>query len=204
MMYVEDVYTITGRGTVVTGTILSGNIRLGQPIIHGSILDDKGNTSTIVRGIDLSRVAVDVATAGDAVGLLLATNVLKEDVNRGDVFIGKNYRNVVRSKTIKGTVYVYTKEEGGRHQPILLNYGPEMYVSGASFKARVTDLGTINGEVPEYVIPGSTCENMVFEIIQRSGTDDDPVYQTPFTYIGQEVLLRESGRTVAKVTITGY
>ena len=193
-MYVEDVFTLTDRGTVATGTILSGLIQTGQSIVLRYITDNVPDVPLTVNGIELFRVSVPEATAGESVGILM--NIDKDNISHGDVLTTVDNPNVVRSKTVKGTFYLYTKEEGGRHTPISKNYSPDMLVGGVNFSSKCTDLGTIDGAVPSLVMPGQTSENVVF-VVQ----DEE---KTPYTYKGQVIYLREGGKTIGKLTITGY
>lgn len=193
LMYVEDVFTITGRGTVATGQILKGMFRTGQTAVLRSISDAIADFEFTISGIEKFQQTVDVAVAGDNVGILVPVD--KANVQRGDVLTIKNNPELRHSKTVKGTLYVLTKEEGGRHTPFFTGYRPQMYVAGADFTVECTDLGMVNGSMPEKIMPGDTSENIVFEVVQEDG-------KTPYVYPGQVVLLREGGRTVGRLTIT--
>ena len=193
LMYVEDVFTITGRGTVATGQILKGMFRTGQTAVLRSISDAIADVEFTISGIEMTHQTVDVAVAGDNVGILVPVD--KANVQRGDVLTIKNNPELRHSKTMKGTLYVLTKEEGGRHTPFSTGYRPQMYVAGADFTVECTDLGMVNGSMPEKIMPGDTSENIVFEVVQEDG-------KTPYVYPGQVVLLREGGRTVGRLTIT--
>ena len=193
LMYVEDVFTITGRGTVATGQILKGMFRTGQTAVLCSISDAIADVEFTISGIEKFQQTVDVAVAGDNVGILVPVD--KANVQRGDVLTIKNNPELRHGKTVKGTLYVLTKEEGGRHTPFFTGYRPQMYVAGADFTLKCTDLGMVNGSTPEKIMPGDTSENIVFEVVQEDG-------KTPYVYPGQVVLLREDGRTVGRLTIT--
>jgi surface protein len=193
LMYVEDVFTITGRGTVATGQILKGMFHTGQPAVLRSISDAIADVEFTISGIEKFQQTVDVAVAGDNVGILVPVD--KANVQRGDVLTIKNNPELRHGKTVKGTLYVLTKEEGGRHTPFFTGYRPQMYVAGADFTVECTDLGMVNGSTPEKIMPGDTSENIVFEVVQEDG-------KTPYVYPGQVVLLREGGRTVGRLTIT--
>ena len=193
-MYIDDVFTITGRGTVVTGTILTGKFKMADNVIIGKVSDDAENINTTLAGIEVFRKTLEEASAGENVGLLLR-NVEKTAVERGDVIMSPENTAVVQTKKIRASVYVLTKEEGGRHAPFVVNYSPQLSVGGKDMTCVVTDLGTQDGAAAELVMPGTTCENMVIEI---------PGAVTPFVYRDEECLLREGGRIVAKVTITGF
>ena len=191
-MYVEDVFSITGRGTVVTGKILKGMFRTGQSAVLRFIRDDLSDSDITIRGIEVSGATIPMAEAGDNVGILV--NVDKDNVQRGDVLTIKNNPDILHSKTVKGTLYVLTEEEGGRHTPIFPNYRPQMYVGGVDFSVELTDLGIVDGQAATMIMPGSTSENVEITVI-----DDG---KTPYTYPGQEVYLREGGRTIGRLTIT--
>ena len=192
LMYVEDVFTITGRGTVATGQILKGMFRTGQTAVLRSISDAIADVEFTISGIEKFQQTVDVAVAGDNVGILV--NVDKDNVQRGDVLTIKNNPDLLHSKTVKGTLYVLTKDEGGRHTPFFVNYSPQMYVAGGIFTVKCTNLGFVDGQAVEMITPGSTSENIVFEVIEDG--------KTPYVYPGQVVLLREGGRTIGRLTIT--
>ena len=192
LMYVEDVFTITGRGTVATGQILKGMFRTGQAAVLRSISDAIADVEFTISGIEMTHQTVDVAVAGDNVGILVPVD--KANVQRGDVLTIKNNPELRHSKTMKGTLYVLTKEEGGRHTPFSTGYRPQMYVAGADFTVECTDLGKVNGLKPEVIMPGDTSVNIVFEVIEDG--------KTPYVYPGQVVNLREGGRTIGRLTIT--
>ena len=192
VMYVDDVFTIGGR-TVATGTVLNGKFNTGQSILLRSTNDALGDIPTSVASIEMFRRIVQEAIPGDGVGIVV--NVDKANVSRGDVLATAS-TNIVRSKTVKGTMYLLTKDEGGRHTPINIGYSPYMYVGGKEFKVKITDPGTVDGAVPSMIMPGTTAEGIVFEV------QDEGV--TPLSYVGQQVMLREGGKTIARLTITGH
>ena len=193
-MYIEDVFSITGRGTVVTGTILSGKFKSTDNVIVGKLSDEAEDISTSLAGIEMFRKTIDEASAGESVGFLLR-GVEKAQVERGDVIMSPQNTAIVHSKKIRATVYVLTKDEGGRHTPFFANYKPQLYIGGKDITVAVTDLGTQDGSAVEMVMPGTTSDNMILEV-------QDAV--TPFSFRGQQCFLREGGKTVARVTITGY
>ena len=193
LMYVEDVFSITGRGTVATGQILKGMFRTGQTAVLRSISDAIADVEFTISGIEKFQQTVDVAVAGDNVGILVPVD--KANVQRGDVLTIKNNPELRHSKTVKGTLYVLTKEEGGRHTPFSTGYRPQMYVAGADFTVECSDMGMVNGSTPEMIKPGDTSVNIVFEVVEDG--------KTPYVYPGQVVLLREGGRTIGRLTITG-
>ena len=202
-MYVEDVYSFESRGVVVTGKLAgkypNDKIVSGQPAIWASILDDKGSQEFTVESIEMFRVERPSAVPGDQVGIFIGNQIPKADINRGDVIYVKNNLTLVHSKTIKGDMYVYTKEEGGRHTPFTVNYRPQAVFGPVDMTVLVTDLGTIDGEVPTLIMPGSSAKDVVLTI----DMDDSDNY-TPYFYVGQDVMLKEGGKTVARLTVTGY
>lgn len=191
LMYVDDVFTIGGC-TVATGTVLSGKFNTGQPILLRSTNDALGDIPTPVVRIEMFRRVVPEAVPGDGVGIVI--NVDKANVNRGDVLATAS-SNIVRSKTIRGSMYLLTKAEGGRHTPIQMGYKPTMLVGGKTFNVKINNLGTVDGAAATMIMPGQTAEGIVLEV------EDEGV--TPLSYVGQQVVLRESGRTIGKLTITG-
>ena len=192
-MYVEDVFTLSTSGrTVATGQILKGMFRTGQPIVLRSISDATPDVEFALSGIEMFRKAVEMAGAGDGVGIVV--DVAKESVQRGDVLTIKNNPELLHSKTVKGRLYLLTKAEGGRHTPAFLGYKPQMYAGGVGFSTELTNLGTVGGEAVEMITPGQTSENVELTVTEEG--------KTPYVYPGQVVPLREGGRTIGRLTIT--
>jgi len=173
LMPIEDVFTITGRGTVVTGRVERGQIKLNDEIEIVGIKDTK---KSIVTGIEMFRKQLDYAESGDNAGVLLR-GVSREDVERGQVLAKPG--TVTPHKKFKAQVYILSKEEGGRHTPFFSNYRPQFYF-------RTTDVtGVI--ELPEgmeMVMPGDNTE-MVVELIAPIAIEN-----------GTKFSIREGGRTV--------
>ena len=173
LMPIEDVFTITGRGTVVTGRVERGKLKLNDEVEIVGIKDTK---KTIVTGIEMFRKQLDFAEAGDNAGVLLR-GVAREDVERGQVLAKTG--SVTPHKKFKAQVYVLSKEEGGRHTPFFSNYRPQFYF-------RTTDVtGVI--ELPagvEMVMPGDDI-NMIVELISPIAIET-----------GTKFSIREGGRTV--------
>ncbi len=173
LMSIEDVFTITGRGTVVTGRVERGQLKLNDEIEIVGIKDTK---KSVVTGIEMFRKQLDYAEAGDNAGVLLR-GISREDVERGQVLAKPG--SVTPHKKFKATVYVLSKEEGGRHTPFFSNYRPQFYF-------RTTDVtGTI--ELPEgveMVMPGDNVE-MTVELIHPIAIEN-----------GTKFSIREGGRTV--------
>jgi len=173
MMAIEDVFSITGRGTVVTGRIETGIIHVGEQV---EIVGIRELQTTTVTGVEMFRKLLDEGRAGDNVGLLLR-GVGKEDVERGQVVALPG--SITPHTDFDGQVYVLTKEEGGRHNPFFDGYRPQFYF-------RTTDVtGTVHLPAgTEMVMPGDNTEMQV-ELIQSIAMDE-----------GQRFAIREGGRTV--------
>jgi elongation factor Tu len=180
LMPVEDVFSITGRGTVVTGRIERGIIKTGETVDIIGIKEKP--TTTTVTGVEMFRKILDEGQAGDNVGLLLR-GVKREDVERGQVII-KPGTNTPHTE-FEGQVYVLSKEEGGRHTPFFNNYRPQFYF-------RTTDVtGVVTlPEGTEMVMPGDRTD-MKVELIQPIAMEE-----------GLRFAIREGGRTVASGRVT--
>ena len=172
-MPIEDVFTITGRGTVVTGRVERGQLKLNDEV---EIVGLKETKKTVVTGIEMFRKQLDYAEAGDNAGVLLR-GISREEVERGQVLAKPG--TVTPHTKFKAQVYVLTKEEGGRHTPFFSNYRPQFYF-------RTTDVtGVI--ELPEgveMVMPGDNVE-MTVELIAPIAIEN-----------GTKFSIREGGRTV--------
>ncbi|MBD8027251.1 elongation factor Tu [Ureibacillus sp. Re31] len=174
MMPVEDVFSITGRGTVATGRVERGQVKVGDVVdIIGLVEEPK---STTVTGVEMFRKLLDYAEAGDNIGALLR-GVAREEVQRGQVLAKPG--SITPHTTFKAEVYVLSKEEGGRHTPFFSNYRPQFYF-------RTTDVtGVINlPEGVEMVMPGDNIE-MNVELISPIALEE-----------GTKFSIREGGRTV--------
>ena len=173
LMSIEDVFTITGRGTVVTGRVERGQLKLNDTVEIVGIRDTR---STVVTGIEMFRKQLDYAEAGDNAGVLLR-GISREEVERGQVLAKPG--TVTPHKKFQATVYVLSKEEGGRHTPFFANYRPQFYF-------RTTDVtGVI--ELPsgvDMVMPGDNVEITV-ELIHPIAIEN-----------GTKFSIREGGRTV--------
>jgi len=174
LMPIEDVFTITGRGTVVTGRVEQGMLKLGEEIEIVGIQEK--TDKTVVTGIEMFRKMLDEARAGDNAGILLR-GTKKDDVQRGQVLAKPG--SVTPHTKFKAQVYVLDKNEGGRHTPFFDNYRPQFYF-------RTTDVtGSIKlPEGTEMVMPGDNTE-MAVELIQPIAMDE-----------GLRFAIREGGRTV--------
>ena len=173
LMPVEDVFTITGRGTVATGRVERGQLKLNDEV---EILGIKETRKSVVTGIEMFRKSLDYAEAGDNAGVLLR-GVSRDEIERGQVIAKPG--SVTPHTKFKATVYVLSKEEGGRHTPFFSNYRPQFYF-------RTTDVtGVI--ELPEgveMVMPGDNVE-MTVELIAPIAIEN-----------GTKFSIREGGRTV--------
>ncbi len=179
LMPVEDVMSITGRGTVVTGKIEQGMVKVGEEV---EIVGLTTTQKTTVTGIEMFRKLLDEGQAGDNVGVLLR-GTKKEEVERGQVLCKPG--SITPHTNFEANVYILTKEEGGRHKPFFSNYRPQFYF-------RTTDVtGTI--ELPagtEMVMPGDNTE-MVVELGKPIAMDE-----------GLRFAIREGGRTVGAGRVT--
>ena len=173
LMPIEDVFTITGRGTVVTGRVERGQLKLNDEV---EIVGLKDTKKSVVTGIEMFRKQLDYAEAGDNAGVLLR-GISREDVERGQVLAKPG--TVTPHKKFKAQVYILSKEEGGRHTPFFTNYRPQFYF-------RTTDVtGVI--ELPagvDMVMPGDNVE-MTVELIAPIAIEN-----------GTKFSIREGGRTV--------
>ena len=179
LMSIEDVFTITGRGTVVTGRVERGQLKLNDEVEIVGIKDTK---KTVVTGIEMFRKQLDYAEAGDNAGVLLR-GIAREEVERGQVLAKPG--SVTPHHKFKAAVYVLSKEEGGRHTPFFTNYRPQFYF-------RTTDVtGVITlPEGTEMVMPGDNV-NIDVELIHSIALEQ-----------GTKFSIREGGRTVGAGNVT--
>jgi elongation factor Tu len=180
LMPVEDVFTITGRGTVITGRIERGVVKINETVDIVGIRPEKQTTT--VTGIEMFRKLLDEGQAGENVGLLLR-GTKREDVERGMVVIKPG--TTTPHTNFDASVYILSKEEGGRHTPFFQNYRPQFYF-------RTTDVtGVVTlPEGTEMVMPGDNTE-MSVELIQPIAMDE-----------GLRFAIREGGRTVGAGRVT--
>ena len=179
LMSIEDVFTITGRGTVVTGRVERGTLKLNDEV---EIVGIKPTQKTVVTGIEMFRKQLDFAEAGDNAGVLLR-GIAREDVERGQVLAKPG--TVTPHTKFEAEVYILTKEEGGRHTPFFANYRPQFYF-------RTTDVtGVI--ELPqgtEMVMPGDNV-SITVELIHPIALEQ-----------GTKFSIREGGRTVGAGSVS--
>jgi len=180
MMPVEDVFSITGRGTVATGRVERGQVSVGDEVEIIGLADEAKKTT--VTGVEMFRKLLDYAEAGDNIGALLR-GVSREEISRGQVLAKPG--SITPHTSFKSEVYVLSKEEGGRHTPFFANYRPQFYF-------RTTDVtGVI--ELPEgveMVMPGDNIE-MVVNLISPIAIEE-----------GTRFSIREGGRTVGSGVVT--
>ena len=179
LMPIEDVFSISGRGTVVTGRIEKGVVKVGDTI---EIVGIRPTQTTTVTGVEMFRKEMDQGEAGDNVGVLLR-GTKKEDVERGMVLCKP--KSITPHTKFEGEVYILTKEEGGRHTPFFNNYRPQFYV-------RTTDVtGSITlPEGTEMVMPGDNLKRTV-ELIAPVALEE-----------GTRFAIREGGRTVGSGVVS--
>jgi elongation factor Tu len=179
LMPIEDVFSITGRGTVVTGKVEQGVVHTGDEV---EIVGIKDTTKTVATGVEMFRKLLDEGRAGDNIGVLLR-GTRKEDVERGQVLAKPG--SITPHTNFQAQVYVLTKDEGGRHTPFFSNYRPQFYF-------RTTDItGSIGlPEGVEMVMPGDNTE-MTVELIAPIAMEE-----------GLRFAIREGGRTVGAGRVT--
>jgi elongation factor Tu len=179
LMPIEDVFTITGRGTVVTGRVERGQVKVGEEV---EIVGIKATTKTTCTGVEMFRKLLDEGRAGDNIGALLR-GTKKEDVERGQVLAKPG--SITPHSSFEGQVYILTKDEGGRHTPFFTNYRPQFFF-------RTTD---VTGHIAlpegvEMVMPGDNTE-MTVELIAPIAMEE-----------GLRFAIREGGRTVGAGRVT--
>src|SRR4030081_797531 len=179
LMPIEDVFSISGRGTVVTGRVERGKVKVGDEI---EIVGFKPTEKKVVTGVEMFRKLLDAGEAGDNIGVLLR-GVEKDDVERGQVLAKPG--SIKPHTKFKGTAYILSKEEGGRHTPFFNGYRPQFYI-------RTTDVtGTLHlPEGVEMVMPGDNTE-ITGELMAPVALE-----------AGARFAIREGGRTVGAGTVT--
>ncbi len=179
LMPIEDVFTITGRGTVVTGKVEQGKVNTGDEV---EIVGIRPTTKTICTGVEMFRKLLDEGRAGDNIGALLR-GTKKEDVERGQVLCKPG--SITPHTEFEGQVYILTKEEGGRHKPFFQNYRPQFYFRTTDVTGHIT----LN-EGTEMIMPGDNT-SMKVELINPIAMDE-----------GLRFAIREGGRTVGAGRVT--
>ncbi|MGK7958448.1 MAG: elongation factor Tu [Crocosphaera sp.] len=178
LMAVEDVFSISGRGTVATGRIERGKVKVGETI---EIIGIRDTQTTTVTGVEMFQKTLDEGMAGDNVGLLLR-GVKKEDIERGMVIAKPG--SITPHTKFEGEVYVLTKEEGGRHTPFFKNYRPQFYVRTTDVTGVIQDYTADDGSAVEMVMPGDRIK-MTVELINAIAIEQ-----------GMRFAIREGGRTI--------
>jgi elongation factor Tu len=178
LMAVEDVFSISGRGTVATGRIERGKVKVGETVEIVGIRDTRNTTVT---GVEMFQKTLDEGLAGDNVGVLLR-GVKKEDIERGMVLAKPG--SITPHTQFEGEVYVLTKEEGGRHTPFFPNYRPQFYVRTTDVTGNITAFTADDGSAAEMVMPGDRIK-MTVELINPVAIEQ-----------GMRFAIREGGRTI--------
>ncbi|MGL5805449.1 MAG: elongation factor Tu [Xenococcaceae cyanobacterium] len=178
LMAVEDVFSISGRGTVATGRIERGKVKVGETI---EIVGIRETRNTTVTGVEMFQKTLDEGMAGDNVGLLLR-GLKKEDIERGMVLAKPG--SITPHTQFEGEVYVLNKEEGGRHTPFFKNYRPQFYVRTTDVTGTIKDYTADDGTAVEMVMPGDRIK-MTVELISPIAIEQ-----------GMRFAIREGGRTI--------
>ena len=179
LMPIEDIFSISGRGTVVTGRVERGVVKVGEEV---EIIGIRPTTKTVVTGVEMFRKLLDQGQAGDNIGVLLR-GTKKDEVERGQVLAKPG--SITPHTKFKGEVYILTKEEGGRHTPFFNGYRPQFYFRTTD----VTGVATLP-EGTEMVMPGDNV-NLSVELIAPIAMEK-----------GVRFAIREGGRTVGAGTVT--
>ncbi len=184
LMSVEDVFTITGRGTVATGRVERGVAKLNDEV---EIVGIKPTRKTVITGLEMFRKQLDLAEAGDNIGALLR-GVNRDEIERGQVLAKPG--SVTPHTEFKAQVYVLTKEEGGRHTPFVVNYRPQFYFRTTDVTGVVEEIKDNNGGAMEMVMPGDNVL-MTVKLIAPIALEN-----------GTKFSIREGGRTVGSGNVT--
>jgi elongation factor Tu len=178
LMAIEDVFSITGRGTVATGRIERGIVKVGETV---QIVGIRDTQETTITGIEMFQKTLDEGFAGDNVGILLR-GVTREDIERGMVLAQSG--TITPHTNFESEVYVLTKDEGGRHTPFFTGYRPQFYVRTTDVTGSITQFTADDGSVVEMVMPGDRIK-MTAELIYPVAIED-----------GMRFAIREGGRTI--------
>lgn len=178
LMAVEDVFSITGRGTVATGRVERGTVKVGETV---ELVGLKDTRSTTVTGLEMFQKSLDEALAGDNVGILLR-GIQKTDIERGMVIAKPGTINP--HTRFDSQVYILTKEEGGRHTPFFEGYRPQFYVRTTDVTGKIESFRSDNDAPAQMVMPGDRIK-MEVELIQPIAIEK-----------GMRFAIREGGRTV--------
>ena len=178
LMAVEDVFSITGRGTVATGRVERGTVHVGDTV---EVVGLKDTRETTVTGLEMFQKTLDESVAGDNVGILLR-GVQKEDIQRGMVLAAPG--TITPHTKFESQVYILTKEEGGRHTPFFQGYRPQFYVRTTDVTGKIDSFRADDGSETTMVMPGDRVK-MIVELIQPIAIEK-----------GMRFAIREGGRTV--------
>jgi|TARA_B110000977_G_scaffold108536_1_gene141221 elongation factor Tu len=184
LMAIEDVFSITGRGTVSTGRIERGEVNIGESVELIGLADTKATTVT---GLEMFQKTLDKGMAGDNIGILLR-GIQKIDVMRGMVLAKPGSINP--HTTFDAEIYILKKEEGGRHTPIFKGYRPQFYVRTTDVTGEILDYSNSEGNVVEMVLPGDNVQ-MAIKLISPIAVEN-----------GMRLAIREGGRTVGSGIVT--
>ena len=184
LMSVEDVFTITGRGTVATGRVERGVAHLNDDV---EIVGIRETRKTVITGLEMFRKQLDQAEAGDNIGALLR-GVNRDEIERGQVLAKPG--SVTPHTEFVAQVYVLTKDEGGRHTPFIVNYRPQFYFRTTDVTGVVEEIKTNDGEPMEMVMPGDNV-SMKVKLISPIAIEN-----------GTKFSIREGGRTVGSGNVT--
>jgi elongation factor Tu len=179
LMAIEDVFSITGRGTVATGRIERGVIKVGENVEIVGLSAD--TTTTTITGIEMFQKTLDEGFAGDNVGILLR-GVTREEIERGMVLAQPG--TITPHTNFEAEVYVLTKEEGGRHTPFFTGYRPQFYLRTTDVTGAITQFTSDDGDIVEMVMPGDRIK-MTAELIYPVAIEE-----------GMRFAVREGGRTI--------
>ena len=178
LMAVEDVFSITGRGTVATGRVERGTVRVGDTV---EVVGLATTRNTTVTGLEMFQKTLDESVAGDNVGILLR-GIQKNDVERGMVLSAPG--SITPHKQFEAQVYILNKEEGGRHTPFFPGYRPQFYVRTTDVTGKIESFKSDDGSESSMVMPGDRIK-MIVELIQPVAIEN-----------GMRFAIREGGRTV--------
>jgi len=177
-MAVEDVFSITGRGTVATGRVERGTVRVGDTV---ELVGLRGTKNTTVTGLEMFQKTLEESVAGDNVGILLR-GIQKTDVERGMVLSAVG--SITPHTKFESQVYILNKEEGGRHTPFFPGYRPQFYVRTTDVTGKIESFRADDGSESSMVMPGDRIK-MIVELIQPVAIEN-----------GMRFAIREGGRTV--------
>ena len=179
LMSVEDVFSITGRGTVATGRVERGMVKIGDVIELVGLAE--ANREVTVTGLEMFQKSLEESVAGDNVGVLLR-GVQKDEIERGMVMAKTG--SITPHTKFESQVYVLTKEEGGRHTPFFPGYRPQFYVRTTDVTGKIESFISDDGEEASMVMPGDRVK-MIVELIKPIAIEN-----------GMRFAIREGGRTV--------